>query len=119
MVVGLLNLAIGVLALTTGFVRISTGATGGFLAVGLVMLAVAALVWRGNRATTIGAFALFLSLLLLQIGQILTDPDAGDAAAAAASGDQPVGRLLVLAALTATCGIAAWRRRRSSSRPAD
>lgn len=118
-VVGLLNLVVGVLALTTGLVRISAGAAGGFLAVGLAMLAIGALVWRGNRAATIGGFALFVALLLLQVGQAVTDPGRTDAAVAAASGDEYAGRLVVLAVLALTCGAAAWRRRRTSQRPVD
>lgn len=117
-VVGLLNLAVAVLSWTTGLVRISTGAAGGFLAVGVAMLAVGALIWRGNRAATIGGFALFVALFLLQVGQALTDPGRSDAAVAAASGDEYAGRLVVLAILAATCGTAAWRRRRRVPRRA-
>jgi uncharacterized membrane protein len=118
LLVGVLNLVVAVLGLTTERVRLSAGASGGFLAVGLVLLAVGVLVWRGNRATAIGAFALFAALLVLQIVQVVTDPARGDAALAAASADQYAGRVVVLAVLTVTCGIAAWRRRRASSRRA-
>jgi hypothetical protein len=113
LLVGALNLVVAVLSFTTGLVRISAGAAGGFIAVGLALLAVGALIWRANRAATIGAFALFLALLLLQVAQVVTDPDAGDAALAAAAGDQYVGRVVVLAILAVTCGVAAWRHRRA------
>jgi hypothetical protein len=112
LVVGLLNLLIGVLALTTGLVRVSAGIAGGFFAAGVVLLAVGALIWRGNRAATIGTFAVVLGLLVLQVGQIVADPDRGDAAAQAASADQYTGRLMVLSLLVLTTGLAAWRRRR-------
>jgi hypothetical protein len=114
LVVGLLNLATAVLALTTDVVRLSAGAAGGSMAVGLALVAVGVLVWRGNRAATIGAFAVVLALLLLQVGQIVTD--AGDAAAAAASADEPLARLAVLAVLAAALVVAAWRRRRPATR---
>jgi hypothetical protein len=114
LLVGLLNLVIAVLALTTGLVRISAGAAGGSLAVGLALVAVGVLVWRGNRAATIGAFAVVLALLLLQVGQVVTDD--GDPVAAAAAADEPLARLAVLAVLAAVLGVAAWRRRRPVSR---
>jgi hypothetical protein len=110
--VGALNLVIGVLSSTTDHVRLSTGAAGGFVAVGVALLAVGVLVWRGSRAATIGAFAVALGLLLLQIGQLAL-ADTGDAAAAAASPDEPIARLVVLAVLVVTLGLAAWRRRRA------
>lgn len=112
--VGLLNLGIAVLALTTGLVRISAGAAGGTLAVGLLLAAVGTLVWRGNRAATIGALAVVLALLLLQIGQLVTDT--GDPVVAAASGDAPVARLVVLAVLAVALAVAAWRHRRPAAR---
>jgi hypothetical protein len=119
LVVGALNLLIGVLALTTGLVRVSAGVAGGFLAAGVVLLAVGALIWRGNRAATIGTFAVVLGLLVLQVVQIVTDPDRGDAAAQAASADQPAGRLVVLGLLVLTTGLAAWHRRHRPSRDVD
>jgi hypothetical protein len=118
LLVGALNLVVAVLSFATGLVRISAGAAGGFVAVGLALLAVGALIWRANRAATIGAFAVFVALLLLQIGRALTDPAASDAALAAASGDQVAGRLVVLTLLALTCGTAAWRHRRASRRRA-
>jgi hypothetical protein len=114
LVVGLLNLTIAVLAFATDLVRLSAGAAGGALAVGLVLVAIGVLVWRGNRAATIGAFAVALALLVLQVGQVVTDD--GDAAAAAASADEPLARLAVLAVLVVTLGVAAWRRRRPATR---
>jgi hypothetical protein len=118
LLVGALNLVVAALSFTTGLVRISAGAAGGFVAVGLALLAVGALIWRANRAATIGAFALFVALLLLQVVQVVTDPAATDAALAAASGDQYAGRLVVLAILAVTCGTAAWRHRRATRRRA-
>jgi hypothetical protein len=114
LVVGLLNLTIAVLAFATDLVRLSAGAAGGALAVGLALVAVGVLVWRGNRAATIGAFAVALALLVLQVGQVVTDD--GDAAASAASADEPLARLAVLAVLVVTLGVAAWHRRRPASR---
>jgi hypothetical protein len=113
LLVGALNLVVAVLSFTTELVRISAGAAGGFIAAGLALLAVGALILRVNRAATIGASAVFVALLLLQVFQAVTDPAAGDAALAAASGDQYVGRLVVLAILAVTCGTAAWRHRRT------
>jgi uncharacterized membrane protein len=112
--VGVLNLTVAVLALSTELVRLSAGAAGGSLAVGLALAAVGALVWRGNRAATIGAFAVVLALLLLQIGQVVRE--AGDPVVAAASGDQPVARLVVLVLLAVALAVPAWRRRRSAAR---
>jgi hypothetical protein len=114
LVVGLLNLTIAVLAFATDLVRLSAGAAGGALAVGLALVAVGVLVWRGNRAATIGAFAVALALLVLQVGQVVTDD--GDAAAAASSADEPLARLAVLAVLVVTLGVAAWRRRSPATR---
>lgn len=119
LVVGALNLLVGVLALTTGLVRVSTGVAGGFLAAGVGLLAVGALIWRGNRAATIGTFAVVLGLLVLQVVQIVTDPDRGDAAAQAASADEYTGRLVVLGLLVLTTGLAAWRRHRRPPRPVE
>jgi hypothetical protein len=113
LLVGALNLGVAVLSVTTGYVRVSAAATGGFVVVGLALLAVGALIWRANRAATVGAFAVFLALLLLQVLQVVTDPTSTDAALAAASADQPAGRLVVLAVLALACGTAAWRHRRS------
>jgi uncharacterized membrane protein len=119
LVVGALNLLIGVLGLTTGLVRVSAGIAGGFLAAGAVMLAVGALIWRGNRAAIIGTFAVVLGLLVLQVTQVVSDPDRGDAAAQAANADQYVGRLVVLGLLVLTTGLAAWRLRGRSQRAVD
>ncbi len=115
-VVGVLNLAVAVLAWTTGLVRISAGAAGGFLAAGVAVVVVGVLIWRGSRAATILGLALFAALLVLQVGQAMSDPGADDAAVAAAQGDEYLGRIGVLVVLTATCALAAWQRRRVEPR---
>lgn len=118
LVVGALNLLVSLLAFTTGLVRVSAGVAGGFLAAGVVLLAVGALIWRGNRAATIGTFAVALGLLVLQVIQVVTDPDRGDAAAQATSADEYTGRLVVLGLLVLTTGLAALRRRHRARRGA-
>jgi hypothetical protein len=105
--VGVLNLAVAVLGLTTGLVRLSPAATGGFVAVGLLVTAVGVLVWRGNRAATILAFAIFAALLIVQIPTLFGDPDPS-----ATQADQPLARAAVLALLTVATGFAALRARR-------
>jgi hypothetical protein len=106
-IVGVLNLVVAVLSLTTGLVRLSPAATGGFVAVGLLVTAAGALVWRGNRAATILAFAIFAALLMIQIPSLFADPDPVTAQA-----DQPLARAVVLALLSVTTGLAALRSRR-------
>jgi hypothetical protein len=109
-IVGALNLVVAVLGLTTGLVRLSPAATGGFVAVGVLVTAVGVLVWRGNRAATILAFAIFAALLILQVPTLFGDLDP-----ATAQADQPLARTAVLALLTTTTGLAAWRSRRRAS----
>jgi hypothetical protein len=107
--VGGLNVALGLMSLLTDQIHLSPGIAGGLVTAGLVTAAVGALVWRGNRLATILAFTVFAMLLLYQLSEVIADN-----AASATGVAQPLTRFGVLAVLVITLGIAAWRSRRAS-----
>jgi hypothetical protein len=113
-VVGVLNLAVGLLSLLTGFVRLSPAVSGGFVAVGLFTAAVGALVWRGSWPATVGALTIFAMLLVFQLTELLAE--AGEGAPAQSVAQDPRPRLVVLGLLVAALAVATWRLRRTRTR---
>ncbi|MEX0835549.1 MAG: hypothetical protein WD010_05630 [Nitriliruptor sp.] len=106
-VVGVLNLVLGLVSLLTDQIRLSDGIAGGLVVAGLVTAAVGTLVWRANRLATVAALTVFTMLLVYQLSEVAAG--GGDTAGALAS--QPTARLAVLAVLVLVLSVAAWRQR--------
>jgi hypothetical protein len=104
--VGALNLAFGLLSLTTDQIRLGTGVAGGLVVAGLVTVALGVLVWRGSRNAAILATTVFGMLLVFQVTESIAS---GGADPATAVVDDPAPRLVVLGVLVVSCGVAAWR----------
>jgi hypothetical protein len=113
LVLGALNVALGLVSLGSDRIELSTAVAGGLVVAGVVIVAGGVLVWRGSRGATFAWFAVFLVLFNVQLAELVAD--AGDGASGVP--DQPLPRLVVLGLLVVSLAIAAWRRRRS--RPAS
>lgn len=112
-VVGVLNLAFGVLSWLTEQVQLSTGVAGGLVTAGLVTAALGTLVWRGSRLATIIALTVFAMLLVFQLSELMAE--AGDTADGLAG--EHLTRFGVLGVVVAALAVAAWRRRKRAPAP--
>jgi hypothetical protein len=112
--VGALNLAIGVLSLSSDLVLLATGVASGLVVAGAVTVALGVLVWRGSRNAAIASTTVFAVLLLYQVAEAIASDVPADAMV-----DQPAPRLVILAVLVVTSAIAAWRLHRPAPAPAD
>jgi hypothetical protein len=115
--VGLLNLGLGLLSLVSDQIRLGTGVAGGLVVAGLVTASLGVLVWRGSQNAAILATAVFGALLIFQVSELFAS---GPSTSSDAIVDDPAPRLVVLGVLVIACGVAAWRlSRRPSTPPGD
>lgn len=108
--VGLVNASFGVLSLATDLVRLSPGAAGGLLVVGLLTVLLGVRVWQGSRLAAAVGLTAFGALLVLQLGDA--------AAGGTATGEGAGPRLGVLAVLVIALGLAVRAGRARSPRRA-
>jgi hypothetical protein len=104
--VGLLNLGLGLLSLVSDQIRLGTGVAGGLVVAGLVTASLGFLVWRGSRNAAILTTTIFAMLLVFQLSESMTSDGA---TASSAIVDDPAPRLIILGVLVVACGVAAWR----------
>lgn len=98
MLLGLANVVFGVLSLATDLVRLSGGTARLLLALGLGTAVVGVFVWRGSRGALLGALVAFGLLLLLE---------------SVRPGEDPLGRVVVLAVVVAALAFA-WLKGRGN-----
>jgi hypothetical protein len=107
-VIGGLNVGFGVANSLTDQLRLSPGVAGGLIVAGLVTAAVGVLVWRGNRAATVGALVVFVMLLLFQLSEVAADTGSDTGGVA----DEPAARFAVLGLVVLSLAVATFRLRR-------
>lgn len=107
---GVANALLGVLSTTTDLLALTPGSAGALVVTGVVLVALAAVIWRGGRYGIIGALTTFAFLLVLQLGEL-------------SSSATPVGvpaRTAILVVLIAVLGWALRSLgRRATTRPGD
>jgi hypothetical protein len=100
-VVGLVNAALGALSSTTDVIQLSPAASGGLIVAGLLLGSAGALVWRGSRLALALSLTVLGILLAVQVGDAVVD-----------DGSDALPRLIVLAVLVASLGMAQLQRLR-------
>ncbi len=104
--VGLLNVVLGAISLSSTMIRLAPGAAGGLVVAGALTALGGWFVWNGNRIATLSALGIFAWLLIIQIADVATHEGPEVAAGGL------VGRFAVLALVIAALVVATIQLRR-------